>query len=88
MYVHSWACRATELKLILVLKGACIPLYLVKEPFLGQFQKILTFYLNIFVKNAKLSILKKKANPSFPDFLDRSEKSKQTSFFLGLRIGS
>ena len=65
MCVHSWACRASEFKLILVLKGGCIPLYLVKEPFWDSYKKNLTCCLNIFVKNAKLSIKKR---PFFPIF--------------------
>ena len=89
MHVHSWACRASELKLILVLKGVCIPLYLVKEPFWDSYKKNLTFNLNIFVKNAKLNIKKKKkkkkSRPFFPKFFGSVGKGQRNIFFfLGL----
>ena len=45
--VHSWACSASELKLILVLKGDCIPLYLVKEPFGDSYKK--TIFLGLLI---------------------------------------
>ena len=86
MCVHSWACRTSELNLMLVLKGGCIPLYLVKEPFWDSYEKILTFYLNILVnflsKNAKLSIKKKKPTLFFQYF--RSVGKGQTNIFLSL----
>ena len=70
MCLHSRACRGSDLKVILVLKGGCIPLYLVKEPSWDSYTKILTFYLNIFVTNAKLSKQKKKnSQPFFSQFL-------------------
>ena len=59
MCVHSWACRTSEIKLILVLKGGCILLYLVKEPFGNSYKRILTFYLNIFVTKNQIEYPKK-----------------------------
>ena len=37
-----------------------------------------------WVSKKKKKKRKKKVNPFFPNFLGRSEKGKQTSFFLGL----
>ena len=47
-----------------------------------------TFILTILVKNAKLNIKKKKKKkqPKFSKILGRSEKGKQTSFFIGLTV--
>ena len=74
MRVHSWACRTSELKLILVLKGGCILLYLVKEPFGDSYKRILTFYLNIFVTKNQIEYQKKtKQNKT---------KTKKPFFFL------
>ena len=66
-YIHVCAFLGTRNLRIKVNPGVerrCIPqLYLVKEPFLGYLfkkKKVLTFYLNIFVKKCKIEYLKKK----------------------------
>ena len=86
MCVHSWACKTSELKLTLVLKGGCIPLYLVKEPFWNSYKQVLSFNLNIFVKKCKnwVSRKEKKKPTLIFHYLGQSEKGKQTFFFKGL----
>ena len=80
MCVHSLACRTSEFKLILVLKGGCIPLYLVKETFWDIYKKkILAFYLNIFVKKCKIEYQKKKKK--------KKKKEKSRLFFPSNVLG-
>ena len=95
MCVQSWACRTSELKLILVLKGDCIPLFLVKEPFWDSCKNVLTFYLNIFVtkcifecqknKKTKNKKQKQKKNPTlFFQYFGSVGKGQTNILFLGL----
>ena len=85
--VHSWACRTSELKLILVLKGGCIPLYLVKELFWDSYKKfyhfIWTFLLKMQNRVLKQTNKQKKADP-FANFLGQSTKRANKHFFKAL----
>ena len=90
MCVHSRACRASELKLILVLIGVVFHYILLKNlfgPVIKKNKKNLTFYLNIFFK-CKIEYQKnKQTNKTKQTNKQKQKKNKKNNLFFSNCLG-
>ena len=102
MQYHSCVCALLGMQQNLRIKvnpGVERGLYSIasgKRTFWDSYNKIVTFYLNIFVKKCKTEYQKqnkqkkqtnkKKTDPFFPNILGRSEKGKHTFCFCLIRL--